>query len=128
MLIPLLILFAAVLVLIVTYVLDDAMRVVNGQAGLPPGSGLRWSKRIAWTILVIVLAQLVLPKSWFEPRPVQMATYGPDSLWTGADTARLIHLDKERRDLVRYGRELVANTAHYLGPQGTIRQITMGQQ
>ena len=126
MLIPIIILIATLLVLVVVYVLDDALRLMNERAGLPYGSGMRWSKRVVWAVLVLVVLQFVVPRDLFEPPPPQLATYGPDSLWTGADTARLIHLDEEQRDLVRYGRELIANTSAYLGPKGTVRQRTNG--
>lgn len=118
------ILFATVLVLVVMYVVDDAVRVLNARAGLPANGGMRWSKRIVWLILLVVFAQFFIPSAWFEPPPPQVATYGPDSLWTGADTTRLVYLPKEHRDLVRYGRELIANTAHYLGPNGVVMQNT----
>lgn len=124
MLIPILILLATLLVLVVMYVVDDAVRVLNARAGLPASGGMRWSKRIVWLILAVVFAQFFVPSEWFEPPPPQVATYGPDSLWTGADTTRIVYLPKEQRDLVRYGRELIANTAHYLGPNGVVMQNT----
>ena len=124
MLIPIFILISALLVLVVMYVLDDALRVMNERAGLPVGNGMRWSKRIVWVVLALVVAQFFVPQDLFEPPPPQVATYGPDSLWTGADTTRLVYLPKEQRDLVRYGRELIANTAHYLGPNGVVMQNT----
>lgn len=46
MLIPILILLATLLVLVVMYVVDDAVRVLNARAGLPASGGMRWSKRI----------------------------------------------------------------------------------
>ncbi|MBX2979897.1 MAG: c-type cytochrome [Flavobacteriales bacterium] len=124
MLIPILILLATLLVLVVMYVVDDAVRVLNARAGLPASGGMRWSKRIVWLILLVVFAQFFIPSTWLEPPPPQVATYGADSLWTGADTTRLVYLPKEQRDLVRYGRELIANTAHYLGPNGVVMRNT----
>jgi thiosulfate dehydrogenase len=124
MLIPILILLSTLLVLVVMYAVDDAVRVLNVRAGLPTSSGMRWSKRIVWLILAVVFAQFFIPSEWFEPPPPQVATYGPDSLWTGADTTRIVYLPKEQRDLVRYGRELIANTTHYLGPNGVVMRNT----
>jgi thiosulfate dehydrogenase len=77
-------------------------------------------------VLALVVAQFFVPQDLFEPPPPQQATYGPDSLWTGADTTRLAYLDKDQRELIRYGQELIRNTAHYLGPQGTVSQGTNG--
>jgi hypothetical protein len=120
-----LILLATLLVLVVMYVVDDAVRVLNARAGLPAaatvcagasascGSSSRSCSRSSSCL-----------SEWFEPPPPQVATYGPDSLWTGADTTRLAYLPKEQRELMRYGRELIANTAHYLGPNGTVMQNT----
>ncbi len=126
MIIPIIILIAALLVLVVMYVLDDALRVMNERAGLLPGKGMVWSKRIVWALLVVVLAQFFIPVDLFEPPPPQQALYNADSLWTGADTTRLAYLDKDQRELIRYGQELIRNTAHYLGPNGTIMQGTNG--
>lgn len=126
MLIPIFILLSALLVQVVMYVLDDALRVMNKRAGLPAGNGMRWSKRIVWMVLALVGAQFFVPTDLFEPPPPQQATYGPDSLWTGADTTRLAALDKEQRELIHYGQELIRNTANYLGPRGTVSQSTNG--
>jgi thiosulfate dehydrogenase len=126
MLIPIILLISAVLVLVVMHVLDDAMRVMNERAGLPAGSGMRWSKRIVWVVLALVVAQFFVPQDLFEPPPPQQATYGPDSLWTGADTTRLAALDREQHELIRYGQELIRNTSYYLGPRGTVSQSTNG--
>ena len=126
MLIPIILLIAAVLVLVVMYVLDDALRVMNERAGLPVGNGMRWSKRIVWSVFALVVAQFFVPKDLFEPPPPQLATYGPDSLWTGADTTRLAYLGRGQRELIRYGQALIRNTAHYLGPKGTVSQSTNG--
>ena len=47
-----------------------------------------------------------------------------DFLWQAPDTARIPATDEGR--LIRYGRDLIANTAHYLGPKGTIASISNG--
>jgi thiosulfate dehydrogenase len=126
MLIPIIILIAALLVLVVVYVLDDALRVMNERAGLPAGNGMGWSKRIIWLVLALIVAQFFVPADLFEPPPPQQAMYSTDSLWSGADTTRLAYLDTEQRELILYGKELIRNTAHYLGPQGTVAQVTNG--
>lgn len=46
----------------------------------------------------------------------------PALLWVAPDSTELTRADS----LVRYGRELIANTAGHLGPQGRVAQITNG--
>jgi thiosulfate dehydrogenase len=45
-----------------------------------------------------------------------------NSLWRGWNKYQI----KPSDTLVRYGRELLENTAYYLGPHGTVKQITNG--
>jgi len=47
-----------------------------------------------------------------------------DPLWFGPDT--IFIPDNERGKKIRYGRELIANTAKYLGPQGSVAPISNG--
>lgn len=44
--------------------------------------------------------------------------------WRAPDTARIPATDEGR--LIRYGRDLIANTAHYLGPHGVVAAISNG--
>lgn len=44
--------------------------------------------------------------------------------WQAPDTARIPATDEGR--LIRYGRDLVVNTAHYLGPKGTVAALSNG--
>jgi hypothetical protein len=122
MLIPIFILISALLVLVVMYVLDDALRVMNERAGLPAGSGMRWSKRIVWVVLALVVAQFFVPQDLFEPPPPQQATYGPDSLWTGADP--------EHCALPRPARHSIARHQWHELPElpSRCRHQTVGQQ
>ncbi len=54
----------------------------------------------------------------------------PDSnfthLWEAPADWRLAQLDKNQRDLIHYGKDLIANTAEYLGPNGTVSHISNG--
>jgi thiosulfate dehydrogenase len=126
MLIPILILIATLLVLVVMYVMDDAMEALNAHAGLPQARSMKRSIAVVWVVLSLVIAQLIVPADLFDPPPPQQALFGPDSLWMGADTTRLASLDDEQEELIRYGRELIANTAQYLGPKGSVAQISNG--
>lgn len=79
------------------------------------------------------------PDSWFksngasspysiedqkEPDSMTLSVARKLTLWEGknADYAPA----NDTGDLIRYGRELVANTAAYLGPHGSVAQITNG--
>lgn len=44
--------------------------------------------------------------------------------WVAPDT--LLIKDEKNAALIRYGRELIANTSHYLGPQGKVQKISNG--
>ncbi|HVI47038.1 MAG TPA: c-type cytochrome [Chitinophaga sp.] len=48
----------------------------------------------------------------------------PASLWQAPDTTAIPHT--ATGDMVRYGRELIAHTAAYLGPHGSVAQISNG--
>lgn len=127
MLLPIVLLALAFVVLLWLGVSDEAARLFLERAGLPyDGRGTRWSRRFTWTIIVFLVLSLLAPKSWFEPTPPMMASYTPDGLWSGVDTALIAHLDADRAELVRYGRELVRNTAFYLGPKGVVAQRSNG--
>ncbi len=45
-------------------------------------------------------------------------------IWQSPDTSRIPYTDAGM--LIRYGRELIANTATYLGPKGTVAHLTNG--
>ncbi|MEZ0486794.1 c-type cytochrome [Fibrella aquatica] len=47
-------------------------------------------------------------------------------LWTPPSDWRLSRLTDEEQQLTRYGRELVAHTANYLGPKGSVRHLSNG--
>ncbi len=47
-----------------------------------------------------------------------------DSLWKAPDTLSIPTTNEG--DLVRYGRNLIAHTAKYLGPRGSVKQISNG--
>lgn len=57
------------------------------------------------------------------PTPVQAKTKDA-AVWQAPDTSTIPH--SPEGDMIRYGRELIAHTATYLGPKGSIRQQTNG--
>jgi thiosulfate dehydrogenase len=58
--------------------------------------------------------------------PVVKESQSPktNELWIGPDSSRIPMTEEGK--LIAYGRELIAHTALYLGPKGTVRQITNG--
>ncbi|MBK7944094.1 MAG: hypothetical protein IPJ85_01750 [Flavobacteriales bacterium] len=66
MLIPAIVLLATILVLVVLYVLDDALAALQERIGQQRKSGLSWSKRITWFLLLVVVAQFFMPTDLFE--------------------------------------------------------------
>ena len=126
------VLVAALLVLIVLHVTEDALQVLRERTGSAQGARMTWGKRITWALLALVAAHFFVPKGLLEPSPPpppplpQAALFNADSLWSGADTSRLASLNDSLEAVIRYGRELIANTSHYLGQQGTVMRNTNG--
>ncbi len=54
----------------------------------------------------------------------------PDSnfnhVWTAPSDWRMMYLSKEEKELVLYGRELIAHTSQFLGPKGTVQHSSNG--
>ncbi|MBO0936580.1 c-type cytochrome [Fibrella sp. HMF5335] len=48
------------------------------------------------------------------------------NLWTAPAESRLRSLPAPDRALIRYGRDLIANTANYLGPKGSVAHMSNG--
>jgi len=55
---------------------------------------------------------------------VNNPTPQPPAVWVPANVAAIT--DQRKKDLVRYGQELIAHTAKYLGPHGTVSQHSNG--
>lgn len=54
----------------------------------------------------------------------------PDSnftnLWTAPSDWRMMYLSADEKELVLYGRNLIAHTSYYLGPKGSVKAISNG--
>jgi thiosulfate dehydrogenase len=54
----------------------------------------------------------------------------PDSnfthLWTAPSDWRMMYLSDSQKELVLYGRELIAHTSDYLGPKGSVKSMSNG--
>ena len=70
------------------------------------------------TILLITIPDIVLNQN----RP--LAENKNPQLWLAPDTAAIPHNDEGK--IIRYGRDLIARTSYYLGPQGTVMNISNG--
>ncbi|KAA2240701.1 c-type cytochrome [Chitinophaga agrisoli] len=57
--------------------------------------------------------------------PAYTAGSPADSAWRGPDKYEIPRTSDSGR-LIWYGHELIAHTSHYLGPRGTVRQISNG--
>jgi thiosulfate dehydrogenase len=77
------------------------------------------------TLAVVIVLLAVIPNS--QVKDITDTIKNGDGIewpWQAPDTASLPHT--EEGDLIRYGRELVAHTAMYLGPKGTVAHISNG--
>jgi thiosulfate dehydrogenase len=113
--------------------LDNSLRALMLVKGLPyDAQKARRTTLAVWATVIVTCTLLLWPKNPSSPAlasappPPSTARYTPDSLWYGPDTASIAGLESTKADLVRYGRELIANTAAYLGPQGSVGHLTNG--
>ena len=53
-------------------------------------------------------------------------TLQESSVWVGAPVHQIPYYSRPDGKLIFYGHELIANTARYLGPQGSVLQISNG--
>jgi thiosulfate dehydrogenase len=93
------------------------------------------SVRFSHIIILIVLIasvtaiyKLLQPKQGKETALLVKAdsakTTAPKNDWEPPDTSSISH--DEQGELIRYGRELIANTAYYLGPKGKVADVSNG--
>ena len=73
-------------------------------------------------VLVIVMAIVFIPSDYRKYEPPQKLSEGIE--WDMPDTNRIP--STVEGDLVRYGKELIAHTAFYLGPKGKVATISNG--
>lgn len=83
-----------------------------------------WFVFLIFLIIIIVVAQSLLNSE--ENKTVLFPETIPDSTWV----APSLYIDQitsgKERAMIIYGEELIANTSKYLGPHGTVRQISNG--
>lgn len=66
----------------------------------------------------------ILPLAFLLLMACRRQQHAPAVIWTPPDTATIAH--SPAGDEIRYGRELIANTARYFGPGGSIGKISNG--
>ncbi|HEU0109796.1 MAG TPA: c-type cytochrome [Flavisolibacter sp.] len=79
-------------------------------------------------ILVSVITLIVVAQEFLNTKKaiVHSVTQTTDSLWQAPSLYTDQVTSGKERQMIMYGEELVANTAKYLGPRGTVKQITNG--
>lgn len=77
-------------------------------------------------VLLLAFATVLLytHPSIFEEQKISFTENNKPQLWHAPDTAT-IPKNKEGK-IIRYGRDLIARTSYYLGPQGTVMNISNG--
>src|SRR5258708_1383788 len=74
--------------------------------------------------LLSVTLTLKYNPAFFEKKFSEKQDAPAQNLWRAPD---LTSLEKNKEgELIQYGRELIARTAHYLGPQGSVMQVSNG--
>ncbi len=121
----------ALLVLLWLRVMDGASKVLAEQAGLPYNSNrARWSQGLVVALMLAVVIMLFVERNTAHNDAMVAAltaeTPPPldDGLWHAPDTSLITSLPNAA--LVRYGRELIANTATFFGPHGSVGQHSNG--
>jgi len=87
------------------------------------------SRKTFWTItavfiVCILFALFLLPRKNKTKNAAKTSFTGKATTWNAPDTGSLPH--DAAGNLIRYGRELIVHTAQYLGPKGSVAQITNG--
>lgn len=76
-------------------------------------------------LLVPVLAYITLEKGKESINPANKKTYdSTTNIWHAPSIENLP--DNEQSNLIRYGEDLISNTAYYLGPKGKIAPLSNG--
>ncbi len=90
---------------------------------------MKW-QRLLWVPFIIALIALIIVfdkaivKPTREQKTVEQKKDSATVDWQAPDISAII--DAQERELIIYGRDLIANTSKYLGPRGTIAVLTNG--
>ena len=76
------------------------------------------------TTVVLLLSQAGCSGADEKTTTVDSSVY--KTVWTGPPASQIPYYSREDGKLIWYGHELIANTAKYLGPKGSVLQISNG--
>ncbi|MFN2439901.1 MAG: c-type cytochrome, partial [Chitinophagaceae bacterium] len=83
-----------------------------------------WFPLLLGLIILVVICSEIFSRQ-ARQTPTSYSTFNNiTEEWQAPDTNAIPF--SEEGDLIRYGRELIANTSKYLGPKGTVLQISNG--
>ncbi len=87
-----------------------------------------WNKiRANWLPFILLVLAFLVIAGWFFQRKSYSDLYTEsDSSWHAPSYFTEPIKDETTRELVLYGEELIAHTSRYLGPSGTVQQISNG--
>ncbi len=86
----------------------------------------KWFRAIAFLFIVgVTLWRMSSDDAMMRSHDKNLANLKDSSAWVGASLYQIPFQSKEG-PLIQYGYELVAHTAKYLGPKGSVMQITNG--
>lgn len=85
--------------------------------------------KLIWVVVILVTAIIAMPFILYnvgEPVVKPLADVNTDTTkyWIAPETNTIT--DTVKKNLVEYGKELVAHTAKYLGPRGSVMQLSNG--
>lgn len=83
-----------------------------------------WFPLLLGLIILIVILNKTFSGTEPQKQPVAPVAFSETQDWKAPDTSDIPF--NEEGYLIRYGRDLIANTALYLGPKGIITQISNG--
>ena len=77
-------------------------------------------------IVISIAITVIFFKNISSPNQHNQASfnYTDSSSWVGAGMYQIP--ESAEGDIIRYGRNLISNTAYYFGPKGTIKAISNG--
>ncbi len=75
-------------------------------------------------LLAFVTILLFVNPSIFQEQQISSTENKKPHLWIAPDTATITK--NKEGNIIRYGRDLIARTSYYLGPQGTVMNISNG--
>lgn len=81
-------------------------------------------------IVIVIIDNLIADNHASKKADKQFADFvaseTADTLWTTPWNQYQITTDSDSGRLIKYGRQIITNTAQYLGPKGSVAQITNG--